>query len=56
MLTRENRLLAMIKKKFPNIKIVGVLRKTFNKTDGLHLIKQYCLPELDSILLTLRFK
>ncbi|XP_015838166.1 mutS protein homolog 4 isoform X2 [Tribolium castaneum] len=52
----KNRLVETLKTKFPNIKILGIPRKTFNKTNGMERILELCLPSINTICIGLQHK
>ncbi|XP_044253002.1 mutS protein homolog 4-like isoform X2 [Tribolium madens] len=55
-LESNSRLIESLKTKFPNIKILGIPRKTFNKTNGMERILELCLPSINTICIGLQHK
>lgn len=52
----QSRLLEKIQQHFSDLKISGFARSAFNKANGLDRIRYLCLPQCDSVLLTLQHK
>lgn len=52
----QSRLLEKIQQQFSNLKITGFARSAFNKANGMDRIKNLCLPQCDSVLLSLQHK
>nr|CAI5857307.1 unnamed protein product [Callosobruchus analis] len=52
----ESRLVTMIRKQFPRIKITGIPRSSFSKINGLETLSGLCVPSLNGILLVLQHR
>lgn len=52
----QSRLLEKVQQQFSDLKITGFSRSAFNKANGMDRIKALCLPECNSVLLTLQHK
>lgn len=51
-----NRLIDKVKEHFPRIKYTGCPRSTFNKTNGMDILSNLCIPSLNAILLVLEHR
>lgn len=51
-----NRLVQKVQQQFSSLRITGFSRGAFNKGNGMERIKRLCLPQYDSVLLSLQHK